>query len=87
MDERQMARALGLVLEPGRRGVHKTGKVGGIEVRLAVRRTSCGVVYGGLLKYTQVYTTVSALEAEILAKRKAREEGYAVWHVLEIVRD
>ena len=59
--------------------VHEAPVVHGVKVVLATRRVQGGLIH----HYVKVISTLSVLEAEIEAKRMAREEGLIVWGVIE----
>lgn len=78
MDERSMARALGLAPK-----AKTVGKTPSLRVILSVRHQ-----WGGNpLRFEHVEPTVSRLLAEVEACKAARAAGYQVWCTLEITSD
>lgn len=78
MDERTVARALGLI--PKAQAATRTPS---LKVVLSVRHQ-----WGGRpLRFEHVEPTVSRLLAEVEAHKAARKQGYQVWCTLEITSD
>lgn len=72
--EAQMARALGLHVAAGRPQVSAIPK---IRIRLSVRKG-----YEGTVKeFVREYRTVGQLDAEMRARKEAKQQGFVVWCV------
>ena len=72
--------------KPARSAQRPERQTHAIRVILSVRhRDAHGAAYGNPMRFTYVAKgEVSALAAEVDARKKARTDGYVVWAVLDI---